>query len=142
MRVEDMMTRDLLVLRKTDMVSRARLEMDMSGIRHLPIVDANNYLIGLVTQRDVLAADDEAGDPISTIMREDVITVSPETPAHEVAYLLLRHSIGCVPVTNSKTHELLGIVTETDFVRVAYTKLGGQVPVDEIEQEEKEAERV
>jgi len=70
-----------------------------------------------------------------------VKTVGPETPAHEAAYLLLRYPIGCVPVTDGGGR-LLGIVTETDFVRIAYQHMGGQVPVDQIEAEEREAENV
>jgi CBS domain-containing protein len=50
---------------------------------------------------------------------------------------LLRHKIGCVPVTDERGR-LVGIVTETDFVRAAYVLLGGRVPVEELAQEEEE----
>ena len=141
MRVEEMMTRDLVVLHKRDMISRARRDMELSNIRHLPIVDSKGRLLGLVTQRDLASAGDDKDHAVSTVMRQDLVTVAPDTPAHEAAYLLLRHAIGCVPVTDGE-RTLVGIVTETDFVRVAYSKLGGKVPVDQIEREEIEAERV
>ena len=66
---------------------------------------------------------------------------SLQTPAHEAAYLLVRNKIGCLPVVN-KDGFLVGIVTETDFVSAACILLGGRVPVDELELEEHEADRV
>jgi hypothetical protein len=46
-----------------------------------------------------------------------------------------------VPVTDREGC-LVGLVTETDFVRLAYERLGGSVPVDQMELEEREADQV
>jgi CBS domain-containing protein len=54
-------------------------------------------------------------------MSTEVITVAPETPADEAARLLLTNKLGCVPVVDPGG--IVGIVTETDFVRVAYAML-------------------
>jgi CBS domain-containing protein len=137
--VNEIMTPDPVALRRGDTLQKAAREMALGAIRHLPVVDPAGYLIGLVTHRDVLRAGAEgtAGD----IMTTDVLTVAPDTSACEAAYLLLRHKIGCVPVTDA-TGALRGIVTESDFVRAAYTLLGGAVPVDQLELEEEEAGRV
>ena len=55
--------------------------------------------------------------------------------------MLLREKIGRLPVVSAEGR-LVGIVTDSDFVRLAYTMLGGRVPVDELELEEDEADRV
>lgn len=135
------MTIEVVTVKPRQLLKRAAEEVRLGRIRHLPVVDDSGKLVGLVTQRDLLAAGSDLDRPIADIMRRDVKTVRPSTPACEAAYLLLRHDIGCVPVTDEDSR-LLGIITDTDFVRVAYRCLGGAVPVDQLEDEEREADRV
>jgi CBS domain-containing protein len=137
----DLMTTDVVTVRPRQLLKRAAEEVRLGRIRHLPVVDDTGTLLGLVTQRDLLSSGGDLDQPIADIMRRDVKTVRPSTPACEAAYLLLRHDIGCVPVTD-EDGKLLGIVTDTDFVRVAYRSLGGAVPVDQLEAEEREADHV
>lgn len=139
--VADLMTPQPTVLGPRHHLKRAAEEMRLGEIRHLPIVDSQGRLVGLLTQRDLLAAGDALSRPIGEVMRTDIKSVAPESLAREAAYLILRHAIGCVPVVEPNG-KVIGIVTDSDFVRVAYTMLGGQVPVDELEAEEEEAERV
>lgn len=135
------MTRDVVTIKSRQHLARARDVVKNDRIRHLPVIDEGGALIGLVTQRDLLAAGDDPSRRISDIMQAEIKTVGPDTPAYEAAYLILRHDIGCVPITND-SGLLLGIITATDFVRVAYQCLGGAVPVDELEAEEREADLV
>ena len=143
MTIAHLMTREPVSLTPRATVGRALAEMDVAGIRHLPIVDRNHRLVGVVSQRDLLAAV-SAGDsarPLAEVMRPDVVSVTPETAAHEAAYLILHHGIGCIPVVD-RSGRLVGIATDADFVRVAHVALGGRVPVDQVELEEKEAAAV
>lgn len=55
-KVEDMMTRNPHTLLRTHTLRDAKSMMDALDIRHIPVVDANHHLQGLVTQRDILAA--------------------------------------------------------------------------------------
>lgn len=137
----ELMTADVVTVRPRQYLKHADEEVRLGRIRHLPVVNEHGKLVGLVTQRDLLAAGSNLDRPIADIMQRDIKTVSPSTPACEAAYLLLRHDIGCVPVTD-EDGKLLGIITDTDFVRVAYQSLGGAVPVDQLEAEEREADRV
>ncbi len=137
----ELMTTDVVTVRPRQQLKRAVTELQMGRIRHLPVVDERGFLVGLVTQRDILSAELDLERPIAELMQSDIKTVDPQTPAYEAAYLLLRHDIGCVPVTDGDGR-LVGIVTETDFVRVAYSALGGAVSVDQLEAEEREADRV
>jgi acetoin utilization protein AcuB len=141
-RVAEIMTRaPLATLRPDDTLERAALELMRSEVRHLPVVDRGGRLVGILSQRDLAAASPDLHGRARDLMSPDVISVAPETPAHEAAYLLLRHPIGCVPVSDARGR-LVGMLTATDFVRVAYALLGGAVPVDQLETEEMEAERV
>ena len=139
MKVETWMSPEPLVVHAQERLERAAQKMADRGVRHLPVVDHDGVLLGILSQRDVLQAGPSSERRVADIMSRDVMAVAPDTHAHEAAYLLLHHRIGCVPVTGAGG-KLLGIVTESDFVRVAYRLLGGQVPLDQLEEEE--AERV
>jgi CBS domain-containing protein len=73
-------------------------------------------------------------------MTTDVETVAEDTPLTEAAYLILRHRIGSLPVCDLHG-KLVGIVTEADFVRLAYTLLGG-VDLEDRAVEEHESEHL
>jgi CBS domain-containing membrane protein len=141
LKVGDIMTTEVTVARATETLEQAFVELELGHIRHLPVVDRNLVLVGLVSQRDLIAAPRGANLRIRDIMQTDVKAVSPDTQAHEAAYLLLRYAIGCLPVTDH-LDRVCGIVTEADFVRVAYVHLGGKVPVEDLQREEREAEIV
>ncbi len=88
-KVEDMMTRNPHTLLRTHTLRDAKSMMDALDIRHIPVVDANNHLQGLVTQRDILAAQesslhpDEAEQsftldtPLYEMMHTNIMTAEP-----------------------------------------------------------------
>ena len=71
---------------------------------------------------------------------QTIFSVTPETSVFEAVTEMVDKNVGAMLVIRDGT--LVGIITETDFVRAAYTLLGGRVPVDQLELEEKEAEQV
>jgi CBS domain-containing protein len=56
--------------------------------------------------------------PIAEIMTRQVRTVRPQDPARRALETLLKDRIGCVPVV-TEDRQLVGIVTETSFLRLA-----------------------
>lgn len=62
-KVEDMMTRHPHTLTQAHTLRDAKEMMAALDIRHIPVVDANNHLQGLVTQRDILAAQESSLHP-------------------------------------------------------------------------------
>jgi CBS domain-containing protein len=135
----EIMTPDPVTARASDRLRRLASEMQLGRLRHIPVVDREHLLIGLVSQRDLLSHD--LDQRVGAIMNTDIQTVTADTPAHEAAYLMLRDPIGCVPVTDGVGH-LVGIITPSDLMRIAYAALGGQVPVEQLEREERESELV
>ena len=130
--VEEVMTTDVQTLPDTAKLMDAIRVMTEQQIRHVPIVSKTNQLMGLVTHRDVLAAtDSKLRDPderlnpesfaLHELMKTDVLTVDPEDSLRSAALEMEKHRYGCVPVTVDG--ELLGIITETDFVGVAINLL-------------------
>jgi len=95
--------------------------MKMASFHHLPVLDDDQKLVGVVSERDIayaLADKTKARTPISSIMQSDVITVPPTMPADEIISLMIEKRIGCVPVLDT-AGTIAGILTETDFLHLA-----------------------
>ncbi len=125
-----MMTEVVETLRVGDTLATAKRQIRQGRIRHLPVVDGNERLVGLITHRAILQAWVSHGDPeherpgevartvpVEMIMEKDVLTVDPETTARQAAFLMQSYRFGCLPVIDQG--KLVGILTEADFVRFA-----------------------
>ena len=120
--VQDLMHAPVISVGESDELDRVEELFREKGIRHLPVTRGHR-LVGLISHRDYLVACQRArhqSEPIwaSEFMNHDVVTVTPDTPAHEAAKRMLDRKIGCLPVVSS-AGTLVGIVTETDFVHYA-----------------------
>jgi CBS domain-containing membrane protein len=129
--VKDLMTPVVEVLSMGDTLAAAREQIERGHIRHLPVVDGDNRLVGLLTHRNILQAWMSHGRPdleepgavasevpVEMVMERDVLTVDGETTAARAAELLEQHKFGCLPVVDGH-HRLVGIITEADFVDLA-----------------------
>ena len=133
--VHDMMTAELYTLKETDSISAARILMTEKHIRHIPIVNDDGELVGLVTQRDLLAAgiskladvkdgqrtEFEASVPLKKIMTTELSVVHEHMNLRQAALRLQAYKYGCLPVVSDG--ELKGIITDSDFVAVAINLL-------------------
>jgi len=103
---------------ESDYKSALRLMQDCM-IHHLPVVDSDLRLAGIVAERDLLlAAFHYLGSSveISEVMQRDVVTVSPDTPVTDAAQLMIKHTIGGLPVVDKRGH-VVGVITETDIFK-------------------------
>ncbi|MCG3745697.1 CBS domain-containing protein [Vibrio cincinnatiensis] len=144
-KVEDMMTRNPHTLLRTHTLADARHMMEALDIRHIPIVDANHKLLGVITHRDVLAAQESSlynqnaetsyteETPLYEVMHTGVMSVAPQAGLKESAIYMQKHKVGCLPVVSKG--ELVGIITDSDFVTIAINLLELQEDTepDEIE---------
>ena len=133
--VEDFMATGVQTLRETDSIVTAAALMDKYLCYHLPVVNSQHKLTGLVTHRDLQRALPSQFFPpsengiqpeailVSEIMRRDLITVSPDTGLRQAAMFLRNQRIGCLPVV--KNNKLVGIITDSDFLAVAVELLSG-----------------
>lgn len=101
--------------------------------RHIPIVNDDNELVGIVSDRDlrdyalpVTGELDQLGsakarlkDNISRIMSGDVISVHPESEAIDVIDIMTEERVGAVPVVDPASGKLQGIVSYIDILRAA-----------------------
>jgi WS/DGAT/MGAT family acyltransferase len=135
-RVAGLMTTPPITVRAEDRLANAWRLMRTHRIRHLPVVDRDGRLIGLVTHRDLLAASSSsiiAGAEedrvqlltwagVGDVMETHLSVAHPDESAAAAGERLLRHKIGCLPVVEGD-HQLVGIVTEEDFLRWATTEM-------------------
>ena len=110
-------------------LAEVRDVMHLEGFRHVPVVDAEGVLVGLMTHRDLLrhVVADKADVPLSArrdrlegirvgdYMIDEVATTEPSTPIQEAAQLMAEEKYGCLPVVDGM--RLVGILTAYDFVR-------------------------
>jgi len=125
--VADFMTRELVTVKETDDLALAESILRLGGIRHLPVV-REGKLVGLVTQRDLLrsgaSGSGASGGPKARavhardIMSRTPTTVGPDSSLAHAARVMLKHKYGCLPVCE-EDGTLVGIITESDFVRFA-----------------------
>jgi CBS domain-containing membrane protein len=118
--VGDFMTRELVTVNEHDDLALAEQMLRLGEIRHLPVVRAGK-LVGLLTQRDLLrSAADHAPRTTATadVMTRDPRAVRPSTSLVHAARVMLAHKYGCLPVCE-EDGTLVGIITESDFVRFA-----------------------
>lgn len=123
--VEDLMSTAVIALRETATVETIQREMSLADVRHMPIVDENNHVIGIVSERDVLRAlpaHNARALLAAEIMTRRVRTVRPDTLAADAAGLLRDHKFGSVPVIGDD-EQLVGILTDSDFLELARNAL-------------------
>jgi CBS domain-containing protein len=123
--VDQIMTTDLFTVDPDELIHLAAHVMDWKHVRHVPVEDERQRLVGLISHRvllRVLARQATAGEFVSTrardIMCTDVVAVSPDTPTLDAIELMNEHGVSCLPVVG-EANVLLGILTERDLVRLA-----------------------
>jgi CBS domain-containing protein len=128
--VSTIMSTQLVVLNTTDGLEKAERLFKKHRIRHIPVIERNKKIVGMLSLTDLLrisfadgAYEDE--EDIETViydmftlpqvMAKNVKSVSPKTTIREVAELLAKEEFHALPVVEDG--DLVGIVTTTDLIR-------------------------
>jgi CBS domain-containing protein len=130
--VDEIMTTEVFTLPAMATVADAIRVMAERSIRHIPIVDSEGNLEGLVTRHDVMAVldstlrakaarRDPSTIPLAEIMTRDVVTVDGGANLRRAALYLEENEFSCLPVMAED--RLSGIVTDADLVAVAINLL-------------------
>jgi acetoin utilization protein AcuB len=128
LRVGDRMTRPVTTVRADTLVSGAVELMRSRRIRHLPVVDRNRRLVGIVTDRDLrqvlfgpivqarlAAATDALRDlTVGDVMTWGAVRVTPGTSVRHAARLMHESKVGALPVVEAD--RVVGILTERDVL--------------------------
>jgi CBS domain-containing protein len=132
--VGDLMTTAVITAHPNETIKLADTEMRLADIRHLPVIDAKGNVVGILSNRDLtraLSKSRHAHVRVGDVMTPDVKTLGVDASARYAARMMLDYKFGCIPIVGSGG-ELVGMVTETDFLRLAERLLSApQRPVAE-----------
>jgi acetoin utilization protein AcuB len=127
----------MTVDRQTSLLEAQKL-MQQRNIRHLPVVDADNRLVGMVTDRDIRSAlpyelaKGEGDDPtreqyahvkVADAMTTDLLTISPSHTLQDAILLIEQKKVGAFPVVDDD-NKLVGILSVRDLLRAFVNVLG------------------
>jgi CBS domain-containing protein len=125
-KAKDIMSRDVATIKKDAAVKdviRLLVEHKITG---LPVVDEDMYLLGMVTEKDVLKTLYEAGGrstSVSHLMTTDVISFNEDEPLISVYKCLVENNFRRLPILSEG--RLVGIISRGDIVRFLFERAAG-----------------
>lgn len=127
--VSDVMTRDILTMQPDQSFAEVVGMMATRSFHHMLVVDEDERLRGMISDRDVLRALSRTPDwnkkSVAEIMTPDSFTTTPECGIAAAVRVMLEKRINCLPVIGADGR-VAGILTSTDLLK-AYEKLQQQV---------------
>ncbi len=138
MLVGSRMTPNPVTIRPDMPVAEAQALMRGKKFHHLPVVDREKRLIGIVTEKDLLYAAPSPATSLSVyeisyllskltvdkVMTREVITVGEDTPLEDAARIMADRNVGGLPVMRGPL--VVGMITESDLFRVFIELLGAR----------------
>jgi acetoin utilization protein AcuB len=140
--VTEMMKTDLVAITPETSLSEAKALMEKGNFRHLPVVDGDGKLVGIVTDRDMRDAhpssllDEESYQmtldkvlkhTIGEIMTADPITVAPYYTLQDTLLIIGKKKVGALPVVDEEGY-LKGIMSTRDLLRAFVNIMGIEEP--------------
>lgn len=128
--VSEIMTpRPTAILHTASLRSALATMMELD-VRHLPVVNEDHELVGMLSDRDlrglpyvIREVDELLGAPgleldvpVSRLMSADVLSAAPTDDVRDAIDVMLEHKVGAVPVVNPE-RRLIGIVSYLDALR-------------------------
>ena len=126
MQVESYMSHAPITFRDDTDYWKASEIMQDKNLHHIPVVDKNDTVAGILTLRDLKIAAMHFGEAhvdVAEVMHSPVVTVGPGESLAEAARKMIDNRIGGLPVLDDNG-QIVGILTETDMLRALIDRLG------------------
>ena len=137
MKIREIMRRGAFTIAEQDCLGNAHDSMKRARIRHLPVTAGDGRLVGMLSERDLLAARTRVENsdwwllPVKGAMQTPVHTAGPDDSLTEIAGRMANERIGAMPVV--ERGKLIGLATVTDIldaeVAVAMAPGGGNTAI-------------
>ena len=128
-RVRDLMSPLGESIKLSDTIELATIDADWGHLRYLPVLDSLDRFVGLITRFDLLLAAEHCGGmgrvPTALVMQSRVATITPDHDITAAMELLLDNRLAVLPVIDP-SRRLLGLLSESDFVRHLYNQHTGR----------------
>jgi len=136
------MTRDVVTVSPETPVLAAQTLMAQKNIRHLPVVVENDFLVGIVSDRDirsampstVLSETEKAAEEkrltaikVKDIMTRNPVTISPTQTLEDALIMMQNCKVGAFPVVD-QVGQLKGMISVRDLMRAFVNVLGLEEP--------------
>lgn len=115
--MHEVMTTDVVTVELPTPFRQIVASLYSHGISGMPVLDARERICGVISGAD-LAGARHATRTARDLMTAPARAIGPDATVEEAVRLLGRHRIGRLPVIDSTTRRLLGIVTRSDLLRV------------------------
>ncbi|MFB4163050.1 acetoin utilization AcuB family protein [Alteribacillus sp. JSM 102045] len=142
MLVEEIMKTNIITISKHTTIKEAMELLHQNKVRHIPVVEDNYKIAGIVSDRDIRDAspsifhmnehEEDLNNPASKIMKFPVVTIQPLEFVEEAAVILYENDISALPVVNEED-KVVGILTETDVLHTLVKLTGAHQPSSRIE---------
>ena len=128
MLINDHMSISPVTIREDADYKSAFVVMDENDCHHLPVVNAENEVVGVVSLRDLQMAARcffESPHEISEVMHTPVLTARSGDTLSSAVEMMTGNRFGCLPILDDSNH-VMGMLTETDLFRVLSGHLAGK----------------
>jgi homoserine O-acetyltransferase/O-succinyltransferase len=115
--VGDVMIREVVTIRQGSSVEEAARIMMTEGVTHLPVIDEDEKLVGIVTAWDVSKAVALKYTLLEEIMTRKVVTSAQEEPIERAAKRMNEHNISALPVVDAG-QKVIGMITSDGVSRL------------------------
>ena len=145
-RAKDIMTTDVIVANKNDIIANVANLLIKEKIGGLPVVDEENKVVGIISETDIMKKESHVDSPrmlnfiqgiiflddmkkfedemratykVEDLMSKDIITVNENDTFDYVANVMINKSINRVPVVDENNF-LKGIICRYDIINAMY----------------------
>ena len=130
--LKEVMVKDPITLNIDDSLNSAAQTFQQKNIRHLPVVNSQGVILGILSQRDLNSVASPQRGPdggfsydasklaqyiLKQHVIQKVITLSPEDTLDKALELMTDKKIGCIPIVDSDDR-VVGIVTVIDMLKL------------------------
>lgn len=114
-RTQNLVTRNLITIPTGSRLSEAHQLMEEKKIRHLPVVEANGSIIGIVSSRDIRQLEESKNLMVDWVMTSPVYCVEANLPLKKALHKMLELKVSCLLVLKSDD-TVDGIMTTDDIM--------------------------
>ena len=128
--VREIMSRGVVTLSNKASIGETIEVMSSNHVGAIPLVDNDNKLVGIVTERDIVLSLSGviSKETVQDYMSHKVFTTTPGTPLESACKIMVRNGLRRIPIIGGEadiskaSKKLLGILTSTDVIRFLNAK--------------------
>jgi CBS domain-containing protein len=137
MKVQDAINTSIPALQTTDTVEDALGLLMEHHVRHLPVVNTDDELVGVISEEQMMSANGP-DDPVGDLVAARPVSVRPQAHIFDAARTMVEHGLSTVPVTPPDGAQYLGLLRRHDifdeFAKLMATQRSGAIVALEVDQ--------